>query len=59
MIKFIKSRIRWGFESPSQGQELRDTQQEYCQKTKAKSAENEDDQHQPHKCALSNQTLGI
>ena len=44
MIKFIKSRIRWGFESPSQGQELRDTQQVYCQKTKTKSAENEDDE---------------
>ena len=32
------------FESPSQGQELRDTQQVYRQKTKTKSAENEDDE---------------
>ena len=31
-------------ESPSQGQELRDTQQVYRQKTKTKSAENEDDE---------------
>ena len=32
------------FESPSQGQQLRDTQQVYRQKTKTKSAENEDDE---------------
>ena len=31
-------------ESPSQGQELRDTQHVYHQKTKTKSAENEDDE---------------
>ena len=32
------------FESPSQGQELRDTQQINRQKTKTKCAENEDDE---------------
>ena len=32
------------FEAPSQGQELRDTQQVYLQKTKTKSAENDDEE---------------